>query len=70
MATVVYQLNSSENANLQVFDVNGRLVKEQTLMKELEKQVVDLSYLNNGIYHFSVILGKQRLFNGKLVITK
>ncbi|MFT6200341.1 MAG: hypothetical protein ACJARP_001149 [Vicingaceae bacterium] len=50
--------------------MNGRLVKEQSLTTELEKQAIDLNHLNNGIYHFSVILKGERLFNGKLALTK
>jgi hypothetical protein len=69
-ATIVYQLKGDQNDLLQVFDMNGRLVKEQSLTTELEKQAIDLNHLNNGIYHFSVILKSERLFNGKLVMTK
>jgi len=53
-----------------VFDVSGRLVKTQTLATQAERQQIDISYLNNGIYHFSVTLNQERLFNGKMVITK
>jgi len=70
MATIVYELEGDENATLQVFDVSGRLVKTQTLATQAERQQIDISYLNNGIYHFSVTLNQERLFNGKLVITK
>jgi hypothetical protein len=69
-ATIVYQLSGDQNASLRVFDMNGRLVKEQSLTTELEKQAIDLNHLNNGIYHFSVILKGERLFNGKLALTK
>jgi hypothetical protein len=47
-ATIVYQLKGDQNALLQVFDMNGRLVKEQSLTTELEKQAIDLNHLNNG----------------------
>jgi|GEM_PF-5339862 len=70
MATIVYELEGDENATLQVFDVSGRLVKGQQLLNTIGRQELDVSYLNNGIYHFSVILKGERLFNGKLVMTK
>jgi len=70
MATIVYELEGDENATLQVFDVSGRLVKIQTLATQAERQQIDISYLNNGIYHFSVTFENERLFNGKLVLTK
>jgi hypothetical protein len=69
-ATIVYQLNGKDNANLQVFDVNGRLVLEQRLLVSMERQKLDLNHFKNGIYHFSVTLKDERLFNGKLVLTK
>ena len=70
MASIVYELEGDKNATLQVFDVSGRLVKTQTLATQAERQQIDISYLNNGIYHFSVTLNQERLFNGKMVITK
>jgi hypothetical protein len=69
-AAVVYQLNGNQNANLQVFDVNGRLVKEQQLSTVTERQKLDVSHLNNGVYHFLVTLKGESLFNGKLVMTQ
>jgi hypothetical protein len=60
------ETNSNEIQNLQIFDINGKLVVSQRLQG---KANIDASNLNDGVYNIS-ISNKQGIANKKLIIVK
>jgi hypothetical protein len=58
--------NKATTADLQLFDLQGRQLKQETITT---KSTVNISGLQAGIYFYRVVAGKQR-YNGKLLITR
>ncbi|MDR1345351.1 MAG: T9SS type A sorting domain-containing protein, partial [Bacteroidales bacterium] len=53
-------------ADLQLFDIQGRLIKQETIH---HKSVLDVSGLHPGLYLYKAVTGKHN-YNGKLLITR
>ena len=51
------------NHNIEVFDETGRMVKQVTLIKSKEVNVIDVAALENGIYYMRAVddLGSQKV---------
>ena len=62
----IIETSSAEKQNLQVFDVNGKLVLSQTIDN---KTTIDASTLSEGVYNLSVI-GNEGVVNKKMVIVR
>jgi hypothetical protein len=58
--------NKATTADLQLFDLQGRQLKQETITT---KSTVNISGLQAGIYFYRVVAGKQQ-YNGKLLITR
>jgi hypothetical protein len=58
--------NKATTAELQLFDLQGRQLKQEVINA---KSTVSISELQAGIYFYRVVAGKQQ-YNGKLLITK
>jgi len=60
------ETNSAIKQNLQVYDINGKLVLTQTLKGRTS---IDLSALNEGVYNIS-LLSNEGVINKRLVIVR
>jgi|ERR1035437_1036828 sugar lactone lactonase YvrE len=58
--TVSYSL-SSKNSKLQIMDLTGRIVFTHNMYSMEGKETIDVSYLNNGIYFYTIINEKEVL---------
>jgi len=62
----IIEPSSNTKQNMQVYDVNGKLVLSQTIFG---KTNIDASSLNEGVYNISII-SKEGILNKKLVIVR
>ena len=60
------ETNSTEEKNLQVLDLNGKLILQQTIFSKVE---IDLSFVTEGVYILS-IKSKESTTTKKLVVVK
>lgn len=58
-----------EDSEIQILDLNGKLVLTQNAKKEIEKIIVNTQELAEGIYVVKVI-GKNSVFSNKMVIVR
>lgn len=66
---VVYLLPQNENGKLEVFDITGRTVYDMPLSPWSTLQMMDLSFLRNGIYNILITSGHSRI-SEKVVLLK
>jgi Secretion system C-terminal sorting domain len=66
---VIYLLPQNKNGKLEVFDITGRKVYAVTLPLWSTLQIMDLSFLKNGIYNI-LITSDNFTSTSKLVLTK
>lgn len=59
-----------EDFDLYIYDLSGKKVFENTILKESSLKQIDISQLNNGIYFLVVETSKNIVFQEKLAITK
>ena len=58
------------NLGVRVYDVSGKAVNESFGIEPINNHLfveLNISYLNSGVYFYSVFNGTQQLFNGKLI---
>jgi hypothetical protein len=71
----IIETNSTEKQNIQLFDINGRLVLQQTIQpipnpsRERTAAEIDARNLDNGIYNLTV-KSSSGITNKKLVLTR
>lgn len=71
--TLEYQLSENTvNANIRMYDVNGRVVFEKNLLVTDEKQVeqISLTGLSGGLYFYQIGNSEKTLDKGKIIIQK
>jgi serine protease len=66
---VQYHLTSPDNT-LQLSDITGRVVYNQSISGMDGNQNIDISSLNNGVYFFKMISGNTVSSTGKIVVAK
>jgi hypothetical protein len=57
-----------ENAEINIYDVAGRIVWQKKNVNEKDKHNVDISKLIKGIYFVKVMSGNNEVYNNKLLI--
>ncbi|MBL0329049.1 MAG: T9SS type A sorting domain-containing protein [Bacteroidetes bacterium] len=65
-----YQLKANDNAEMQIYDITGKLIKSYQLNSIATQTNIDTELLNCGIYFYTIILNNQLVQSDKLVIIK
>jgi hypothetical protein len=69
--TVNYSLQYQRDLRLVVFDLLGKQVGEEVMLNSISgTTIVDLSGQADGVYSLRVVLGKERVFQERLVLVK
>jgi hypothetical protein len=68
--TMTLEYNIDQEGELQVWDVTGKLVATYKLNSRINSMKITDNILINGVYYYSLIVNKKRLFTDKLVIIK
>jgi len=53
------------NVKLKIFDLDNKLIVSRTL--EIENEIIDLSFLDNGIYYMQFLDNDNKLYNFKII---
>ncbi len=67
---LVYSINESETGLFTIYDVSGRLVKQQTFISENKTITINANALNAGAYYYEIKVGDYKVKSDKLVIIK
>ena len=68
--TLEYKLTSTETATFIIYDVSGRLVKQQTLSSENKTAIINAFELDAGAYYYDIKVGESKVKSDKLIIIK
>ncbi|MFI5148776.1 MAG: S8 family serine peptidase [Bacteroidia bacterium] len=68
--TVNYAITGDENAQLMIFDVNGKLMDSYLLKSDATSLQISNQNLANGVYMYRVVTSSRTLNTGRLVIIK
>lgn len=53
-----------------IYDVSGRLVKQQAFMSDNHSLIINAGELNAGAYYYKVTVGETKVKTDKLIILK
>lgn len=61
-----------KNTNFEKFDLNGRIMKDEYLniIRGFNKNSIDISNLQTGLYLVQLNLDYKKLFNHKIIIVR
>ena len=68
--TIEYKIEASENAVFSIYDMSGRLVKQQILNAQNSTAFIDAAMLNAGVYYYIIKEGNTNAKTEKLIIIK
>ncbi len=68
--TLEYNITEIGVAMFIIYDVSGRIVKEQTFNTENKKTTINAESLNAGLYYYTITINGNRKTSNKLVIIK
>ncbi len=68
--TLEYNLTETGITIFNIYDVSGRIVKEQILNAENKKETISAESLNAGLYYYTISVNGNRVVASKLVIIK
>ena len=68
--TLEYKLVTDESATFEIYDVAGRLVKQQLLNAQNTIANIDATILNAGVYYYKIKTENKQEKAEKLVIVK
>ncbi len=65
-----YSLNPSDKAEINIYDISGKLINSYLLNASESKISINEEHLNNGIYFYKIIINNKIIQSDKLVIIK
>jgi len=65
-----YSINTTETGLFTIYDVSGRLVKQQEFMPDNHSLIINEGELNAGAYYYKVTVGDTKVKGDKLIIIK
>ena len=70
LMTIEYENFSNENAQMFIYDLNGKEIKNISLPNELDKIDLNFSDISEGMYYYSLYLNGNFLQSDKLIIIR
>ena len=68
--TVEYGLDAAENAQVEIFDLTGKLVLAQQISAKQDLHIIETGSLNEGVYMIKVVVNGEATKSRQLVIVK
>jgi DNA/RNA endonuclease YhcR with UshA esterase domain len=65
-----YSLSENNNAQIEIIDLNGKVIKTIRINDNSGKVELNLSQQAEGVYQYRFINGNEEIENGKLVLVK
>ncbi len=65
-----YELNPEANAQIEIFDMDGRLVQNITLQQQAKQVILDIRNWKQGTYLYRIVSGEGKLNSGKFMVVK
>lgn len=70
LTTLSYNLSQNDNAYLEIYDLNGKIIQNIRVSGTQGQMQIDLSQYPDGVYQYSFVNAGTKLSNGKLVLVK
>ncbi len=70
LTSISYDLNTSKNAKLVIYNILGSVVKEESLDTKQGTVILSTSGLNSGIYYYSILADGKLLPAKKLIVAR
>jgi len=70
LVNITYSLNENQVGKIQIYDIAGALVLEQSLDSKNSLSILNTSKLNSGVYLYHIFVDNERVQSNKLVIVK
>jgi len=70
LVNITYSLNENQVGKIQIYDIAGALVLEQSLNSKNNLSILNTSKLNSGIYLYHIFVDNEKIMSNKLVIVK